>query len=355
VFAVLGAAFTAVLVLAPTIVEAQPRPGSYRAGPEATGNNTYIGRLEAPGRRIRSGVDVLVSGWFVDTTASGWAGADRGEIWLGSKGQGTKLGDLSVGQPRADVSDALGVTDWRNSGYSGRVPASTISGLPGGDQTLNVYLHTPSKGWWFRGSTVNIPSASDLQFPNDPVVFFVQPQEGQVVDQFAQSNSRFSLRGVALDRNDVVDTKGNVIVNQATNQPGTLGAENIGIDRVQVYLDGPRGTGSLVGNASLAGGIGVNNRTSPSSSKAPGQCCAGTGGSITDAPDFSYLGLGFGQRFALASFSQGWNPTTVAEGKHSAWAYARSSVTGKENVATVSFEVRKIRCNATGGGVGSGC
>jgi hypothetical protein len=329
----------AVMVVAPTMVLAQaaPRAGSYRPGPQATGNNTYIGRIEAPRRTgLRLGSDLLVAGWFVDITAAGWAGADKGEVWLGQMGQGTKLTDLAVGQPRADIRDALGAADWTNSGFTGVIPASTLSQVQGGDQTLNVYLHTPSKGWWFKSAVVSIPSTAGLQFPNDPIIFFAQPQENQIVDQFAQSNSRFSLRGVALDRNPVTD-------------PGSqaAGAEGIGVDRVQIYLDGPRGTGQLVGNAGLAGGLGVNNRTGPTS-KSIGACCSGTGGTVLNTADFSLLGLGFGQQFALASFSIGWNPTTAAEGKHSVFAYARSSITGKESVASVDFTLQRIHCNPLG-------
>jgi hypothetical protein len=184
---------------------------------------------------------------------------------------------------------------------------------------------------------VNIPSTVGLSFPNDPIVFFVQPQQNQVVDQFAQANSRFSLRGVALDRNPVTD-------------PGTqsAGAEHTGVDRVQIYLDGPRGTGTLLGNAGLAGGIGVNNKTG-TPSKAPGACCFNTGGAAENTADFSLLGLGFGRQFELASFSLGWNPTTIPEGKHTVFAYARSSITGKESVASVDFILQRIHCSSIGG------
>ncbi len=60
VAAALSTAAAALLVLAPMAAQAQnaPRLGSYRPGPQATGPNTYIGRLEAPGRRIRAGADV---------------------------------------------------------------------------------------------------------------------------------------------------------------------------------------------------------------------------------------------------------------------------------------------------------
>jgi hypothetical protein len=326
----------AVMLVAPMAVHAQtaPRAGSYRPGPQAVGNNTYIGRIEAPrATGLRLGADLLVAGWFVDTTASGWAGADKGEVWLGNMGEGTKLTDLAVGQPRADIRDALGAPDWTNSGFTGTVPASTLAQVQGGQQTLNVYLHTPNKGWWFKSASINVPSTVGLQFPNDPVVFFVQPQQFQNVDQFAQNNSRFSLRGVALDRNPVTD-------------PGTQspGVESSGVDRVQIYLDGPRGQGTFLGNAGLGAELLVNNLTGPPA-KTSGAGPQNTGGTSNS---LGFIAEGFGQQFSLSAFSLGWNPTTVATGTHTAYAYARSSITGKENVASVTFTLQRQRCNANG-------
>jgi hypothetical protein len=334
--AVLATVAAAVMVVAPLVAEAQtaPRAGSYRPGPDATGNNTYIGRIEAPRPTgLRLGADLLVAGWFVDTTAAGWAGADKGEVWLGNMGQGTKLADLSTGQARADIRDALGAPDWTNSGFSGTIPASTLSQVQGGNQTLNVYLHTPNKGWWFKSATINVPTTVGLQFPTDPIVFFVQPQQNQVVDQFAQANSRFSMRGVALDRNPVTDP--------STQSPGV---ENAGIDRVQIYLDGPRGQGTFLGNAGLGAELLVNNLTGPPN-KTPGAGPQNTGGTSNN---LGFIAEGFGQQFSLGAFSLGTNPTTFSTGRHTVFAYARSSITGKENVASVTFELQRIHCNPNG-------
>lgn len=333
----LATAAAAVLMLAPMAVQAQsvPRAGSYRPGPQASGPNTYIGRVEAPRRSgLRLGADLLVAGWFVDTTASGWAGADKGEVWLGSMGSGSKLGDLTTGLARTDIRDALGVPDWTNSGYTGTIPASTLSQVPGGDQTLNVYLHTPNKGWWFKTAVVTIPSTNGLQFPNDPVLFIVQPQQNQVIDQFAQARSKFSIRGVALDRNPMTDP---------TTQ--TAGVENSGIDRVQVYMDGPRGQGTFMGNAGLGGSLLVNNQTGPPNSKEEGAGPQNTGGTSNN---LGFIAEGFGQKFALSSWSLGWNPTTTSQGHHTVWVYARSSITGKESVASSTFDLEKFRCNPAG-------
>jgi hypothetical protein len=331
------AALAAVMVLAPAVVQAQaaPRAASYRPGPDASGTNTFIGRIEAPRRTgLRLGADLLVAGWFIDTTAFGWAGADKGEVWLGQKDEGTKLTDLVVGQPRADIRDAFGVSDWTASGFSGTVSANVLSQIPGGDQTLSVYLHTPSKGWWFKSVVVNIPSASALQFPNDPILFVANPQQGQVVDQFGQSNAKFSLRGVALDRNPVTD-------------PNTQssGVENSGIDRVQLYLDGPRGVGQFLGNAGLGFRLYVNNQITPPNRRETGYGPQNTGGT---AGNMSYIAAGFGQQYALSGWTFGWNPTATPTGNHTVFVYARSSITGKESSTSVTFDLEKIHCNPTG-------
>jgi hypothetical protein len=363
-WAAVGVAYAALLVLAPLPVQAQagPRLGSYPPGPDATGNNTYIGRLESPSRRVRTGADALVSGWFVDTTASGWAGADRGEVWLGQMGQGTKLSDLTVGQPRADVRDAFGVADWANSGYSASIPASTFGQIGGGDQTFNVYLHTPDKGWWFKGASVTIPTTVGLQFPNDPVVFFVQPQAEEPISQFGQSNSKFSLRVIALDRNVLnVKTEDGTV----TDPTAAAGTEGVGVDRVQVYLDGPRCSGALplapplapncgmfLGQSSGGATLLVNNLTGPPNKREEGagpQVAGGTSGNL------SFIANGFGPQFALAGFSISTNPTTLPTGRHTLWAYARSTVqcsggpagssACRENIAMTTWILEDLRSN----------
>ena len=59
--------------------------GAWVAGVEATGASTIIGRIEAPRARqsVKSGANLLVSGWAADTTASGWSGIDGVEVWSG--------------------------------------------------------------------------------------------------------------------------------------------------------------------------------------------------------------------------------------------------------------------------------
>src|SRR5205085_1129025 len=124
-------------------------------GPGAVADNTYSGFVDMPGNGaiISPAAPLEIGGWFVDTTAQGWAGADTVEAFLGQMDSGgTLLGKGVVGESRPDVASALGNPFWGSSGFSVDVPASAI---PAGTATVNVYVHTPGKGWWFHPVTVN--------------------------------------------------------------------------------------------------------------------------------------------------------------------------------------------------------
>jgi hypothetical protein len=113
---------------------------------------------------------LLVSGWVADTTAQGWAGIDQVQAWNGDMASGgTKLADGSVGLPRPDISDAIG-GNYLNSGFSMVVPTSVLTTLAGGNTDLRMYIHTPSKGWWYRVASINAIAPATLPYPNDPVV-----------------------------------------------------------------------------------------------------------------------------------------------------------------------------------------
>jgi hypothetical protein len=81
-------------------------------------------------------------------TAQGYAGADAAQVWLGTmEAQGRALANATVALNRPDVATALGNPDWAASGFQTTIPGSAI---PSGAQTLLVYVHTPSKGWWYK-------------------------------------------------------------------------------------------------------------------------------------------------------------------------------------------------------------
>src|ERR1051325_526069 len=131
-------------LLAPAAASADPLT-SWTPGPGAQGDNTYDGFIDLPAMNatVPTG-NFTVAGWFVDKTAQGWAGADDVQVWLGTMdGGGRMLARAMFAQSRPDVASATGNPYWAASGFG-----ATVAGLPGGSQTLNVYVHTGGKGWW---------------------------------------------------------------------------------------------------------------------------------------------------------------------------------------------------------------
>jgi hypothetical protein len=196
----LAATLLALTAVSPGFAQSGPTiAGGWTAGPDATGANTYVGRVEAPraGQTVQSGANLLVSGWAADTTAQGWSGFDQMQVYNGARDNGgTKLADGSVGQNRPDVADALGA-NFLKSGFSAIVPSSALTG---GTTNLFVYLHTASKGWWYRTVSVNTQAPVSLEFPTDPVVVIGKPTDGSIITT-KQVLNRYVIVGYALDRN----------------------------------------------------------------------------------------------------------------------------------------------------------
>src|SRR5262249_20576459 len=155
-----------------------------------------------------------------------WAGADQMQVWLGTMdGGGKMIAQGIVGQNRPDVGRALGNPFYANSGFSASVPGSSV---PGGNQTLGVYLHTPGKGWWYKtvsvtggGTTASTAPAAGAAAaaPTNaagagPVVTVTAPKENENVK--ASGSSSYTIQGTAVDP--------------------TTGAA--GIDRVEVWING---------------------------------------------------------------------------------------------------------------------
>jgi hypothetical protein len=151
-------------------------------------------------------------------------------------GGGKMIAQLLVALPRPDVAAVLGNPYYAASGFSALVQGSS---LPAGGQTLNVYLHTPAKGWWFKSVNVNVgaaaaaaPAPSPGTSPGGPPTGSVTaPTEGQNVN--AKGSAQFTIQGTS---------------NDPTYGPGA-------IDVVDVWIFGERdsGSGFDLGNATLNG------------------------------------------------------------------------------------------------------
>jgi len=228
---VLVTLIVAVISLESPAALAQSLPGGdWSPAAGAVGDNTYQGFIDQPasGATIAAGASFQVKGWVVDTTAQGWSGIDDVQVMLGS----TSLAHLAVGQSRPDVASVLGNPYYAASGFGGTVSTA----LPGGQQTLTVVAHTPGKGSWSKTISVNVAGASGSTVAASSATGLVLRIISPSADDVVPSNNNGTIFGVAYD----------------TRTRPELAS---GVDRVQVYLDGPRGeAGSqTLGDATLTG------------------------------------------------------------------------------------------------------
>jgi hypothetical protein len=275
---------------------------TWTAGPNAILDNTYDGYIDIPKANATvSNGGFTVAGWFVDKTAQGWAGADDVQIWQGTMDGGGKLLTKAVfAQSRPDVAAATGNPYWAASGFGGNVPVGSLSA---GGQALSVYAHTPGKGWWYKqvqvtvstaaatspapGAAAPAPVVSGGAFP---IVGFEKPKDGENVP----TKDAYEIIGFALDKN------------AAPNQ----GVAGSGINRVQVYIGAEReNNGTFLGEAELG---------------------------FSDEVAQTY-----GAQFASAGWRITFKPTSFHANTYLLFAYARSVVTGKEEVATRFFAIRE--------------
>jgi hypothetical protein len=218
------------------------------------------------------GASFRVSGWFVDTAAEGWAGADGVQVLNG----GTVLASGTVGGSRPDVATVTGNGFWAGSGFDVLVPGGSLAAGPA---NLTVAVHTPGKGAWSKPLNVTVGGAGAvLTSPTSTglVLQVISPGPGDKV----LANRNGVIYGVAYD----------------TRTRADLG---VGVDRVQLYLDGARGT---AGSENL--------------------------GTATQT----------GNTWSLA-----WQPTQFDHVRqHHLWVYAHSTVTGEERLLNLDVEIVPI-------------
>ncbi len=204
-----------------------------------------------------------VSGWAVDQLASSGTGIDQIQLYVdGPYPTGTLVAVIAYGQARPDVANYLGNARFTNSGYSYRWD---ISQLNPGTHTAVVYAHSTVRGWAYASRSFSVQS------PPAPLIAIDSPPSGST------AHGTLALRGWAVD--------------QAVPS-GT------GIDQIQLYLDGPYPTGTLV--AILPYG--------------------------QSRPDVgSYLG---NARFTNSGYSYNWSITGLSTGQHTLVIYAHSTARG---------------------------
>jgi len=349
-----AAAALALTSVAPGYAQTAPSPGTWTAGPDGTGSSTIVGRVETPraGQNINPGASLLVTGWAADLTATGGSsGIDGVEVWAGAKDKGgTKLATGSVGLSRTDVAEIIG-SGFTKSGFSAVVPSSALSGLAAGTMTFNVYVHTPSKGTWYRATNVNVLAPLALPFPNDPVVWIAKPLDGTNITQ-KQPNSKFTFSGVALDRNPLSSVQNSLaLLPPGAGQtlgpgcPGCVGAtgniytqyRGAGVNSITAYIDTPpvKGDNSQFGNfgATCVGCVqGVTILVSNKGSL-----------NVAGRPMGSIASRNYGSQFDFSGWVISMNPLLLTPGTHTLFVTATSAVTGKSSTAQASFNILEYK------------
>jgi hypothetical protein len=210
------------------------------AGPQSPSGvtPTFSGSIDSPktGSTVATSGTFDVNGWFVDTTAQGWAGADDVQLFLGQMGSGgTMLAKGVVAENRPDVGTALGNPYWAASGFSVAAPASS---LPAGSDTLNLYVHTPGKGWWYQPLSVTASASAAPQTTTSTTP--AAPTAGNAV---VATNAPMVTINNPTENQDV-STKNDYTVAGSVSSPG---APVTDIDRIEVWINGERDSGTLLG------------------------------------------------------------------------------------------------------------
>ena len=333
----------ALSTIAPGFAQSAPAMTVFTAGTDASGANTYIGRIETPraGQSIASGASVLVSGWAADATAEGWAGFDQMQVYSGNRDSGgTKVANGMVGLNRPDVADFLGA-NFLKSGFSAVIPASA---LQSGSRTLFVYLHTASKGWWFKTVAVNQQAAVNLEFPSDPIVSWLRPHGGDIItnQQFGAVDN-YLLEGFALDRNPQMNPNGLPKTNVPNGGPG-----NAGIASITVYIDKLPGQAGYNPNVNLLGptspaAIALGSTDTPLNHNVIQNGCSVFGGPLTMCRGSISVTSSFGPNYTFAGWVKFWDQRNAQpDSFHTLYATAVSSITGKSSTATVDVYVKSL-------------
>jgi hypothetical protein len=234
------AAFGAIsALLLVSVPAASAQSAGWQQGPGAILDNTYDGFIDGPraGASVPSSGGFTVAGWFVDHQAQGWAGADDIEVWLGTMdGGGHMLAKANIAQSRPDVASATGNPYWAASGFGAVVNGASV---PGGNQTLYVYAHTGGKGWWWKSVSVVGGGAASAAAPAPAAGAAPAPAP-------APAASAPAAGGAPVIQLQTPTENQNVSTRSTFTVQGTV-SDPTHIDRIEVWINGERDSGSLLG------------------------------------------------------------------------------------------------------------
>lgn len=142
------------------------------------------------------------------------------EIYLdGDRNHGIFLGKAEYGLPSPETESLYG-NDFKNCGFKFSWENRDYNLEPGTTHYLYIYAYSPSIGWDYIREEIRIPG--DLSKDPSINLFIDSPKENEELKE------KLILSGWAVD----------------TNSP-----EGTGIKQIEVYLNGPKGTGFFLGNA----------------------------------------------------------------------------------------------------------
>jgi hypothetical protein len=108
------------------------------------------------GATLRSGDQITIGGWAVDTTAGGSA-VETVELFIdGQPGEGgIRMGRADYGKERPDVAEFLGNPALAEVGFDLNWK---VTG--GGTRTVYVFAYSPTHGWAYEELTINVEETS---------------------------------------------------------------------------------------------------------------------------------------------------------------------------------------------------
>jgi hypothetical protein len=193
-------------------------------------------------------------------------------------------------------------------------------------------------------TTVAAPPPA-LAYPNDPIVVWTKPCCGEEITQLQfGATAEYVLGGYALDRNPQTDPNGP----PKTDTPFMVGAGNVGIASVTLYMDKMPGDPGYDPNVNLLGGQSGGPASPAILPVLPNDVVAGPNappcqfkGSLKTCQAAYSLTNGFGPDYSFAGWVSYWDQRTVQPDMfHTLYAQAKSSITGKTSTASVQVYVK---------------
>lgn len=241
---------------------------------------SVVAPIDVPQRNGTVTGNVTIRGYAIDRNSSTGTGIDQVHIYLdGPYGTGRIIGAAQYGLSRPDVGNYYGNPRFTPSGWQLFWNTANVTA---GAHSLYLYAHRTTDNGWSRFGPHNItvlgtPTPTPTITPTPTYAPNVIAPIETPVDGGAVAGS-VTLSGYAIDRN---------------SRSGT------GIDTVHLYLDGPYGIGTFLGQAEY----GLNR------------------------PD---IGTRYGNvRFNPSGWRLVWNVGNLNYGTHRLYLYARRSTDGQ--------------------------